>query len=80
MPPRLSLQRLARTTKLRSIHRQPNRHFTCAARCAQEQASQEQDAKTTQFGFKTVPESEKEARGNGPSQVAFDKSEIEYMT
>lgn len=34
--------------------------FTSAYR---QQASQQQDGKTTHFGFETVPEAEKEARG-----------------
>lgn len=52
-------RQLLRELRARPV-REPYRCFSCAARLAQQQGSNE---KTTHFGFETVAESLKEAKG-----------------
>ena len=63
MPPRLSLRPIGSALKPSPTLKQPSRSFSYSIRRVQEQATQPQDGKTTHFGFKTVAESEKQAKG-----------------
>ena len=72
MPSRMSLRPLG-LVKQASIHRQPYRCFSCTISRAQGQTTKQQDGKTTHFGFETVPESEKEAKGSCSIQPGLNR-------
>jgi hypothetical protein len=79
MTPRTSLRPILRSARLQFSQSQPQRCFTSSIRKADSPLQPSNHERTTHFGFETVAEAEKEAKGAIVPRISECFANLEYL-